>query len=216
MSSVRLNALPREQSGKGAARALRREGRVPVIIYGHSRPSESLSVATRELERLLGEIAFGSTVIELAVEGGKTSRSLIREIQRHPFKRTILHVDFLEVVAGERIAVKVPVLYHGVPVGVRMDGGMFDPLLHEVELDADPGNIPTHIDMDVSEMQIANVMRVEDLALPDGVSVIDDPTLTLCTVRAPRVVEVVEETEEDETKEEEPEVIGRVKEDDEV
>ncbi len=215
MSSVRLNALPREQAGKGAARALRREGRVPVVIYGHSRKSESLSVATRELERLLGEIAFGSTVIELAVEGGRTSRSLIREIQRHPFKRTILHVDFLELVAGERIAVKVPVLYHGVPVGVRMDGGMFDPLLHEVELDADPGNIPSHIDMDVSEMQIASVMRIEDLALPEGVSVIDDPTLTLCTVRAPRVVEAVEETETEETKEE-PEVIGRAKEDDEV
>src|SRR5690606_28461466 len=120
--------------------------------------SESLSVSTRELERLLGEIAFGSTVIELAVEGGRTSRSLIREIQRHPFKRTILHVDFLEVVAGERIAVKVPVLYHGLPIGVRMDGGMFEPLLHEVELDADPGNIPSHIDLDVTEMQIANVM----------------------------------------------------------
>lgn len=216
MSSVRLNALPREQAGKGAARALRREGRVPVIIYGASRQSESLSVATRELEKLLSEIAFGSTVIELAVKGGRTSRSLIREIQRHPFKRTILHVDFLELVAGERIAVKVPVLYHGVPTGVRMDGGMFDPLLHEVELEVDPGNIPSHIDMDVSEMLIANVMRIEDLALPAGASVIDDPTLTLCTVRAPRVVEAVEETEEDETKEEEPEVIGRVTEDDEV
>lgn len=212
MSSVRLNALPREQAGTGAARALRREGRVPVVIYGHSRQSESLSVATRELEKLLSEIAFGSTVIELAVQGGKTSRSLIREIQRHPFKRTILHVDFLEIVAGERIAVKVPVLYHGVPIGVRMDGGMFDPLLHEVELNADSANIPSHIDMDVSDMQVTHVMRVSDLALPAGVSVIDDPTLTLCTVRAPRVVEAAGETG-GETKSE-PEVIGRVKEDD--
>ncbi len=215
MSSVRLNALPREQAGKGAARALRRAGRVPVIIYGHSRQSEALSVATRELEKLLGEIAFGSTIIELAVEGGKTSRSLIREIQRHPFKRTILHVDFQEVVAGERIAVKVPVLYHGVPVGVRMDSGMFDPLLHEVELEADPANIPSHIDLDVSDMQIAHVMRISDLVLPAGVSIIDDPTLTLCTVRAPRVMEAVEETAEGE-KAEEPEVIGRPQEDDEA
>ncbi len=215
MSNVRLNALPREQAGKGAARALRREGRVPVVIYGHSRQSESLSVATRELEKLLGEIAFGSTVIELVVEGGSTSRSLIREIQRHPFKRTILHVDFLALVAGERITVKIPVLYHGVPIGVRMDGGMFDPLLHEVEVDADPANIPSHIDLDVTEMQIADVMRVADLTVPDGVSVIDDSTLTLCTVRAPRVAEEVDEAEGEETKTE-PEVIGRVKEDDEV
>lgn len=210
MTSVRLTALPREQAGKGAARALRREGRVPVVIYGHSREAQSLSVSTRELERLLGQIAFGSTVIELAIDGGKTARSLIREIQRHPFKRTILHVDFQEVVAGERIAVKVPVLYHGVPDGVRTDGGMFDPLMHEVEVDADPANIPSHIDVDVSGMQIAHVMHVGDLALPAGVSVLDDLALTLCTVRAPRVAEATEE----EAAGAEPEVIRRAKEDD--
>ncbi|MHB1222886.1 MAG: 50S ribosomal protein L25/general stress protein Ctc [Gemmatimonadaceae bacterium] len=212
MATVRLNALPRDHAGKGAARALRREGRVPVVIYGSSREAQSLSVATRELEKLLGQIAFGSTVIELAIEGGKTSRSLIREIQRHPFKRTILHVDFLELVAGERIAVKVPVLYHGVPDGVRTDGGMFDPLLHEVEVDADPGNIPTHIDVDVSRMKVTDVMRVSDLAVPEGVTIVDDPTLTLCTVRAPRVAEAVEG--EEEAVKAEPEVIRRAKEDD--
>lgn len=212
MATVRLNALPREQAGKGAARALRREGRVPVVIYGSSREAQSLSVATRELEKLLGQIAFGSTVIELAIEGGKTSRSLIREIQRHPFKRSILHVDFLELVAGERIAVKVPVLYHGVPDGVRTDGGMFDPLLHEVEVDADPANIPSHIDVDVSRMQVASVLRVSDLAVPEGVTVLDDPTVTLCTVRAPRVAEAAEG--EEGAAKAEPEVIRRAKEDD--
>lgn len=213
MATVRLNALPRDHAGKGAARALRREGRVPVVIYGSSREAQSLSVATRELEKLLGQIAFGSTVIELAIEGGKTSRSLIREIQRHPFKRTILHVDFLELVAGERIAVKVPVLYHGVPDGVRTDGGMFDPLLHEVEVDADPANIPSHIDVDVSRMQVTHVLRISDLTVPDGVTVTDDPTLTLCTVRAPRVAEAVE-GEEGAAAKGEPEVIRRAKEDD--
>lgn len=211
-SSVRLSALPREQAGTGAARALRREGRVPVVIYGHSREAQSLSVSTRELERLLGQIAAGSTIIELAIEGGKTARSLIREIQRHPFKRTILHVDFQEVVAGERIAVKMPVIYHGVPDGVRTDGGMFDPLMHEVEVEADPTDIPSHVDVDVSRMQIADVMHVSDLVLPAGVALLGDDSLTLCTVRAPRVTEATEEAEVEGKAE--PEVIRRAKEDD--
>lgn len=211
MTTVRLNAVSREHAGTGAARALRREGRVPAVIYGHSRDTASISVSTRELERLLGQIAPGSTVIELAFEGGKTSRSLIREIQRHPFKRTILHVDFQELVAGERVAVKVPVLYHGVPEGVRIDGGMFDPVLHEVEIEADPSSIPGQFDVDVTGMQIANVKHVGDLVVPAGVKVLDDASLPLCTVRAPRVSEAAEEAGAAGA---EPEVIRRAKEDD--
>ena len=204
MASARLSATPRDGAGKGASRALRREGRVPAIVYGHGRDPQSLSVATRELERLLGSVAAASTVIELDLDG-RTSRTLIREIQRHPFKRTILHVDFQELVAGERITVKVPLVFHGTPEGVRVGGGMLDQVMHEVQVEADPSNIPNHLEVDVSGMQIAQALHISDITLPEGVTAIDDAGLTVCTVQAPRVAE--EPTVAAEPTGDEPEVI---------
>ncbi|HET9004020.1 MAG TPA: 50S ribosomal protein L25, partial [Gemmatimonadaceae bacterium] len=113
MANASLTATARATSGKGAARSLRREGSVPAVIYGHAREAQSLAVPSRDLEKLLGSIAAGSTVVELAIDG-KTSRTLIREIQRHPFKRHVLHVDFQELVAGEKITVMIPLVLHGV------------------------------------------------------------------------------------------------------
>jgi len=188
MATARLSATPRDGAGKGAARSLRREGRVPAVIYGHAREPQSLSVSTRELERLIGSVAAASTVIELDLDG-RTSRTLIREIQRHPFKRTILHVDFQELVAGERVSVKVPIVFHGTPAGVRVGGGMLDQVMHEVNVEADPSSIPNHIDVDVSAMEIATALHVGDLQLPQGVTALDDAGLTVCTVQAPRVAE---------------------------
>ena len=211
MATARLSATPRDGTGKGVSRSLRREGRVPAVIYGHAREPQALSIPTRELERLVGSVAAASTVIELDVDG-RTSRTLIREIQRHPFKRTILHVDFQELVAGERVAVKVPLVYVGTPEGVRVGGGMLDQVMHEVQVEADPSSIPNHIDVDVSGLGIATALHVSDLKLPEGVTALDDGSLTVCTVAAPRVAE--------ETAAEpapgEPEVIRKAKEEDEA
>jgi large subunit ribosomal protein L25 len=206
MATARLSATTREQSGKGAARALRREGRVPAVVYGHGREPQSLSVDTRELERLLGQVAAASTVIELDL-GGRTSRTLIREIQRHPFKRAILHVDFQELVAGESVSVKVPLVYVGTPEGVRVGGGILDQIMHELTIEADPSNIPNHIDVDVSGMGIAQTLHVSDLSLPQGVTAMDDAGLTVCVVHPPRV----EEAAEGAASPAEPEVIRKAK-----
>src|SRR5436309_2583984 len=99
MATASLSAETRTDTGKGVARKLRAAGRIPGVIYGHAREAQSLSVAARDLDKLLSGIAAGSTVIELALEGTK-SNTLIREIQRHPFKKQILHIDFQELVAG--------------------------------------------------------------------------------------------------------------------
>ena len=99
MASAQLSATPRATAGKGVARTLRRAGQVPAVIYGHAREAQSLAIGTRELERLLEKFAAESTVIELDI-AGSVARTLIREIQRHPVKRDILHVDFQELVAG--------------------------------------------------------------------------------------------------------------------
>lgn len=208
MATAQLKATPRDQSGKGAARSLRREGRIPAVIYGHARAPQPLSVSTRELDRLLGQFAPGSTVVELELDG-RTSRTLIREIQRHPVKRNVLHVDFQELVAGETVTVRVPIVFVGVPEGVRLGGGLLDQIMHEVEIEADPSNIPNHLDVDVSPLRIGDTVHVSDLHLPPGVTAVDDESLTVCIVQPPRVEE---EAPAAEPTSGEPEVIRKAKE----
>ena len=212
MASAQLNATPRENVGKGVARSLRREGKIPGVIYGHAREPQPLAIDRRELERLLSHIAAESTVIELALDG-TTARTLIREIQRHPFKREILHVDFQELVAGEKVTINLPIVLHGVPEGVRAEGGILDQTMRELEIRVDPANIPNHIEVDVSELKIGHSIHVSDLTLPEGVEVMDDEDATICVVSAPRAIEepVVAEVPA-EGAVAEPEVIGKGKE----
>ncbi|HVE79725.1 MAG TPA: 50S ribosomal protein L25/general stress protein Ctc [Gemmatimonadaceae bacterium] len=188
MASVNLTATPRADTGKGAARQLRAKGQVPAVIYGHHREAQSVALNTRELEKLLDRIAAESTVVELAVEG-KSSRTLIREIQRHPFRRQILHVDFQELVAGEKVTVRVPIVLSGTSEGVRLSGGILDQVMRELEIEVDPANIPNHIDVDIGAMQIGHALHVSDLKLPAGVEVLDDAEQTVCVVAAPRASE---------------------------
>ncbi len=207
MASANLSASARDNGGKGTARKLRSEGRVPAIVYGHGRDPLSLSINTRELEKLLDHISAESTVIDLDIDG-KPSRTLIREIQRHPFKRQILHVDFQELVAGEKISVSIPIVLMGVPDGVRMDGGMLDQTMRELEIEVDPANIPNHVEVDVTKLTIGSSVHVRDLQLPEGVEVLDDGDASVCVVSAPRAV--IEETPVEGTETEaaaEPEVI---------
>jgi len=185
MANASLTATARATSGKGAARSLRREGSVPAVIYGHAREAQSLAVPSRDLEKLLGTIAAGSTVVELAIDG-KTSRTLIREIQRHPFKRHVLHVDFLELVAGEKITVSIPLVLHGVPEGVRLGGGILEQMLREVEVEVDPANIPNHIDVDVSQLIVGHSVHVRDLNIPAGVTVLADEDAPVALVQISR------------------------------
>ena len=186
MSTVTLSATLRSESGKGAARALRRAGSVPAVIYGHKREPMSLSIATRELERLLERVAPGSTVVELSIDG-KVSRTIIREIQKHPFKKQLVHVDFQELVAGENITVSIPLIITGVSVGVRSSGGVLDQTLRELEISVDPSAIPNHIDVDVSALGVGDSIHVRDLTLPDGITVITDSDASVVVVAAPKV-----------------------------
>ncbi len=186
MATATLTATARAEHGKGAARKIRQAGNIPAVIYGHGREPQSLQTNARETERLLQRIATGSTVIELAIDG-TVARTLIREVQRHPFKRTILHIDFQELVAGETVSVRCPILYVGTPEGVRIDGGMLDQIMHELHIEVDPSNIPGHIDVDVSGLRLGKSLHVADLTVPPGVKVLDDPGATVCLVAAPKV-----------------------------
>ena len=186
MSTATLSATLRSESGKGAARALRRAGSVPAVIYGHKREPMSLSIVTRDMERLLERVAPGSTVVELSIDG-KVSRTIIREIQKHPFKKQLVHVDFQELVAGENITVSIPLIITGVSIGVRSSGGVLDQTLRELEISVDPSSIPNHFDVDVSALDVGDSIHVRDLTLPDGITVITDTDASVVVVAAPKV-----------------------------
>jgi large subunit ribosomal protein L25 len=212
MASAQLSATPRDGTGKGAARTLRAQGRIPGVIYGHGREPLPLAIDTRELEKLLSRISAESTVIELSFDG-TTARTLIREIQRHPFKRQILHVDFQELVAGEKVTVRLPIVLNGIPEGVRVDGGILDQTMRELEVEVDPANIPSHVEVDVTSLRIGDSIHVSDLTLPEGVAIVGEADSSVCVVSAPRaVVETVAPVEgEEAVAAAEPEVIGKAK-----
>jgi large subunit ribosomal protein L25 len=219
MAIVSFNATARDTVGKGAARTLRSKGQVPAVIYGHGRDPQPLSLNARDLDKMLGHIQAESTVIEVTV-GGQTAKTLIREIQRHPIKRQILHVDFQALVAGEKVTVNIPIMLMGIPEGVRLGGGVMDQTLRELEIEVDPSDIPDHVELDVTNMVIGDSKHVSDLSLPPGVKVLDDPETSVAVVAAPRAVieetaAVAEPVEGEAGAVAEPEVIGRGKEDEE-
>jgi large subunit ribosomal protein L25 len=209
MASASLSAELRSESGKGVARKLRAAGRVPGIVYGHAREAQSLSVVARDLDKLLSTIAAGSTVVELTLAGA-TTNTLIREIQRHPFKKVVLHIDFQELVAGEKVTVNVPLVFTGIPEGVRLSGALLEQIMHSVEVLADPTAIPNHIDVDVTHLAMGHSLHVRDLKLAEGIEVLSDEDATICAVIAPRAVVEAAAAEPGAA---EPELIRKAKED---
>jgi large subunit ribosomal protein L25 len=183
MATASLSASPRTGTGKGVARTLRQSGQIPAIIYGHARAAQPLALNAREFDRLLEHVT-ASTVIELDL-GGKTSKTLIREIQRHPYKREVLHVDFMELVAGEKVTVEIPIVYVGTPQGVR-DGGILEQIKHELTVEADPTTLPEQIEVDVSALTIGHTLYVRDVRIPEGATVQDDPDSPVALVAAPK------------------------------
>jgi large subunit ribosomal protein L25 len=186
MATAQLSASPRNTVGKGAARTLRSAGQIPAVIYGHAREPLSLAIPTREFEKLLERVSAESTVIELNLDGG-VARTLIREIQRHPYKKQILHIDFQELVAGEKVTVNVPIVLVGTPEGVRLSGGILSQVMSELSVRVDPVNIPRRVEADVSNVAIGHSLHVSDLKVPEGVEIEDDADATVAVVSAPKV-----------------------------
>ncbi len=195
MASAQLSAVRRDDTGKGAARSLRRQGQIPAVIYGHARAAQPLAIPARDLEKLLSQISADNTVVEIALDGA-SSRALIREIQRHPFKRNILHVDFQEIVAGEKMTVRVPLRLVGTPAGVRLGGGIIDHPLRELTISVDPANMPNHIDIDVNDLELGDSIHVSDVKIPEGVEVLDDPGAAVVVIATPRATAEAVATEE--------------------
>jgi large subunit ribosomal protein L25 len=206
-----IEAASRRGSGKGAARSLRREGKIPAVIYGRGRDPEPLAVDAGALTRLLSQVAASTTLLDVAVEGRAPVKALIREIQRNPVRPSdIIHLDLYQVQADEKITVEVPVRLVGVPEGVKNFGGVLDHIMHHLSVRVFPADIPEHVDVDVSALNIGQSIHVGELTV-EKLEIMNDAGQTVCTVVAPRAEEVVAPTPEAEVVAE-PELIRKPKE----
>src|SRR6266702_1684240 len=208
--TVSLAASPRDKTGKGAARQARFAKQVPAVIYGHGRPAQPLIVDALLLEQALSGVEPESTLIELTVDGKKT-RALIREIQRHPIRPDIIHVDFYEIHSGEKITLKVPVHLVGTPDGVRNAGGVLDQVTREVEIEVLPEHIPDRVELDVTALKIGDSLHVRDLTIANSV-ILTGADLPIATVVPPRAEEVAAPAPDAATEVAEPELIRKVRE----
>lgn len=212
---VTLQAKSRTDTGKGAARTLRRQGYIPGVIYGHGEQTRACQVERKQVEKLLTSGSSESTIIDLKLEDGATSSVLIREVQVHPYRSEVLHIDFLAVRKGEKVKLEVPVRLVGLSPGVK-EGGIMEHLRHDVEIRCIPSKIPEALDLEISEMDIGDSVTVADLEVPEDVEILTDAAATIASVVPPAVrveEEVAEEVEAEGVVEEEaePELVGRGK-----
>ncbi len=198
----------RSEMGTGAVRKVRAAGMIPGIVYGHGEEPVAVQADDLQFRALISRISVENTLIDLKVGDSTPKPVLIREIQRHPYRPRILHVDFFEITAEEKIKVGVPVRLEGTPSGVR-NGGILQVIRYELEVECLPEDIPSLFEVDISEMDIGDSLHVIDVDTGD-VTVLEAESLTICTIVPPKVLAVEEEEAEEiaELDEEvEPEVI---------
>ena len=208
---VTFQASPRDKKGKGAARSLRREGKIPAVIYGRGHEPESLALDAVTVSRFLTESGAATTLIDVEFPGRAGIKALIREVQRNPVRPSdVIHLDLYAVKADEKISVEVPLKFVGTPEGVRNFGGVLDMTSHTLEVEVLPTEIPEFIEVDVSLLNIGQSIHVSELNFPH-LTILTDPRQTVCTVVAPRAEEVAAPVAET-TEVAEPELIRKPKE----
>ena len=167
--------------GSAASRRLLAADHIPAVFYGHGMQPIPVTVERRDLRIALSGPAGVNTILELHVDGS-TYPAIVKEMQRDPLKRTVRHVDFQQISLTEKITVQVPLHLKGVAKAVVAEGGLVDPVSNSVEIRATASNIPNDITVDISAMGMDDVIRLGDLQLPDGVSIVGDPEFVIVTV----------------------------------
>lgn len=193
---ISITADKREWAGKGVARALRREGLVPAVIYGDNKDPEGITLSRKDFTRLYNTGRLMSTLLDIEIDG-KKSRVITRDLQLHPVRDDIMHADFLRLGKGSKIAVEVQVVFLNDETSPGLkSGGVLNVVRYTVELNCPADAIPESIEIDLGELQVGDSAHISDVKLPDGVEpVISDRDFTIATIAAPSVS--VEPTEED-------------------
>lgn len=187
---TKIKATLREQVGGRASRKLSRAGFVPANIYGKDVANLNLQLDKREITKILAHASSEHILVdlEIAQDGGTSNRlALIQEVQHHPLRRDVIHVDFHEVKADEKIHAAIPIEPVGEPDGVKNFGGVMEVAIHELEVECLPKDLPEFLRVEVSALGIGQSIHVRDLVLPEGVVAKASPDLTVITVATPRV-----------------------------
>ena len=200
MSETVLLAESGRAAGSAASRRLRAEGRIPAVVYGHGMEPLPVSVDRRELRQALSGAAGLNTILDLTVDG-QVYPTLIKDIQRHPVRRSVQHIDFIQVNLNEEIVVNVPIHLEGEALDVLLNNGLVDLAIQELPVRTTPRNIPDAIVIDTTEMTMDSVIRVEDIQLPSGVAAELEPDAAVVTVLVMRAAELETEGEETEAAE---------------
>jgi large subunit ribosomal protein L25 len=192
VQTIRIEASSRERAGKGAARATRRDGRVPAVIYGAKQDATLIALDPRDVVKELQKGGWQSHLYEVAVQGGGTERTLMRDVQFHPVTDRPLHVDFQRLAPGQLIRVRVPVQFanEGTCPGLKA-GGVLNVVRREVEVMADPDNVPEGFEIDLAEANLGDSLRWSAVKDTFGTKAALDRDFVVATIAAPTVVEEV-------------------------
>ncbi len=187
MSETVLTAEAGRRTGSSDSRRLRAAGKIPAVVYGHGMDPMSVSVDRRELRQALSGGAGMNTILDLTVDG-TIYPSIIKDIQRHPVRRSVQHIDFIQVNLNEEIVVSIPVHLEGEAKDVSQHNGLVDLAMNEIDVRTTPRNIPDGVTIDITDMTMDSVIRIEDVPLPSGVVAEADPeaaVVTVLTMRTP-------------------------------
>jgi large subunit ribosomal protein L25 len=185
MKSVLLNAFPRTQARRGGAKKLRDSGRVPAVIYGRQTKPENLELVARELGDLIKHSVSENILVDLAVDKAKRL-ALVQEVQHHPLSGKVLHVDFHEVSATEKVTVMVPVETIGEAAGVKTGGGVLEHVLFKIRVRGLPKDLPEQIIVDVTHLEVGKSVHLGEIKAPAGVEILGDKKVSVISVALPK------------------------------
>jgi large subunit ribosomal protein L25 len=205
-----VRAQKREGRGKNDARRARRNGQVPVTVYGGEGESVSALAPLRELAAILRSDSGRNTIFTLDIEGAGAAEVMFIDRQIDPVRSRLVHADFKRLVKGEKIEATVPLRLVGEPLGVREQAGVLEQIFREIEIRCQPRDIPEHLDVDVTNLAVHEVLHVSDIPTTEGVEILADPDTVIATVGVIRE-EVVEAPPVEGEAPAEPEVIGKGK-----
>ena len=208
-----IKASKRENLGKNASRRLRKQGKMPVILYGLQTAPVPLVVEKKDIFKILRSETGENTIFKVSFDSD-TRNVMLKEIQKDPVTDEILHADLIQIAMDKTIQVSVPIVLKGEAVGVKTEGGFIDFITREVEIECLPKNIPESIEVDISSLHLNQALKIEEIVPPEGVKILTEGNTVIAMVAAPSVEEVEVEAKEEEEiigEEEEPEVIKKEK-----